>query len=456
MNDIVIKLENISKTYTLYERNVIDRLKDAFIPGKNPRSRKFEALKNINLEIRKGEILGIIGRNGAGKSTLVNIISGITPPSTGTVFTKGIIVPLLDLGGGLNPAYTGKENIFYYCAMQGMHKNEIEKIYDDIVEFSELEDFINVPVKKYSRGMKARLAFALSINIDPDILILDEVLSVGDELFKRKCFLKMEEFFKSGKTILFISHSLPSIAEICNSVLLLHKGEIVITGPSNLVIPRYRKLLITSEHEKEKILQNINSLEKNPHKKQQIIRKNSRLTLENQLSPQLKKDADMEADDSFFIKGFVSKVQRKIIYKRINIKNLKLSDNEGNQVNHILPDRKFTLSFDLIFKDEIEKAQILTSLYTDKQKNIAGYWLPDKNSSIEKVKSGDTMSFQLEINNNLVPGIYGIKIIIRGILNDAIQEVACFFDVLIFKVLPVRHYKNCTGVIHFFSDSKIE
>ncbi len=243
MDDIVINLTDVSKTYYLYDRNFVDRFKDTFLPGKKKRYRQFDALKNISLSVNRGEILGIIGGNGAGKSTLLKIISGITQPTSGDVNVSGRIIPLLELGGGFNPEYTGRENIYFYCSLMGLHKEEIDLIYDEIVDFSEIIDFIDVPLKKYSSGMKARLAFSVSINIDPDILILDEVLAVGDQKFRKKCFSRMDQIFKSGKTILFVSHDVASIKRICTKAVLLNKGSLVAIDSTDCIVKMYNELL---------------------------------------------------------------------------------------------------------------------------------------------------------------------------------------------------------------------
>lgn len=222
--DIVISLKGISKKYNLYN-NKLDRLKESLHPRRKQYHRDFYALKNINLEVKRGEVLGIIGKNGSGKSTLLKIISNILTPTSGIVEIKGKVVALLELGAGFNPEFSGMENIYFYCSLLGFDRKQTDEIVDEIIGFAELGDYINQPVKTYSSGMKARLGFAVSVNVDPDILILDEVLAVGDELFRRKCYARMESFFKGGKTILFVSHEANSINELCSRAILLDRGR---------------------------------------------------------------------------------------------------------------------------------------------------------------------------------------------------------------------------------------
>ncbi|MBB2181921.1 ABC transporter ATP-binding protein [Lachnospiraceae bacterium MD1] len=217
--------------FNLMERKV-DNLKEYFIRMiKNElRYQEFWALKDITFSVNKGDRLGILGLNGAGKSTLLKIIAGVLKATEGTVSIKGKIVPLLELGAGFDPQYTGAENIYLYGAVLGYPKDFIKEKYDEIIAFSELGDFINVPVKNYSSGMKARLGFSIATVVDPDILILDEVLSVGDAKFRKKSEKKIKSMFDKGVTVLFVSHSLEQVNRLCNRAILLEKGKLITQG----------------------------------------------------------------------------------------------------------------------------------------------------------------------------------------------------------------------------------
>jgi len=202
----------------------------------------FYALKNINLEIKKGESVGIIGRNGSGKTTLLRIIAGIYKPTSGKVYVKGRIMPIIELGAGFDMELTGKENIFLNGLLLGMTRREIEKKYDEIVEFSGLKDFINSPLRTYSSGMILRLGFSVATAINPDIILLDEVFAVGDEEFKKKCIAKIKEFKENGSTFLFVSHNMNAIKEICEMAILIEKGKIIMYTQKEEVIKCYLKL----------------------------------------------------------------------------------------------------------------------------------------------------------------------------------------------------------------------
>jgi len=254
-SNVAIKVQNLSKIYKLYQEPM-DRLKEALNPFKKSYHVDFHAVKNVDLEVKRGETVGIIGRNGSGKSTLLKIITGVLTPSSGRVTVRGRISAILELGAGFNPEMSGLENIYLSNSINGMSKKDTDKKIDEIIEFAELGEFIYQPLKTYSSGMKARLAFAVAINIDPDILIVDEALAVGDAAFQRKCFARMEQIREAGATILFVSHSEASIVSLCNRAVWLSNGEKIIEGEPKLVTGLYmknanKKVIDKKEIEKE-------------------------------------------------------------------------------------------------------------------------------------------------------------------------------------------------------------
>lgn len=221
----------------------VDNLKEYLIKKvkRQMKYNEFWALKDINFQLEKGDRLGILGLNGAGKSTLLKILAGVLKPTEGKYTTKGRIVPLLELGAGFESQYTGVENIFLYGSMLGYPKEFIQEKYQEIIEFSELGDFINVPIKNYSSGMKSRLGFAIATVVEPDILILDEVLAVGDAKFKKKCEAKINSMLDKGVTVLFVSHSLPQVQRVCNRAILLEKGRLIADGSIEEVSALYEE-----------------------------------------------------------------------------------------------------------------------------------------------------------------------------------------------------------------------
>ncbi len=239
MTEIAIKVENLSKIYPLYDKH-IDRLFEIFHPLRKKFHHEFNALKDVSFEVNKGETIGIIGRNGAGKSTLLKILTGVLTPSSGTVQVNGRVSSLLELGTGFNPELTGLENIYFNGTINGFSKKEIDSKIDDIKSFADIGEYLNQPIKMYSSGMLARLGFAVAINVEPDILIIDEALSVGDIRFQVKCFKKLEEFRKQGKTFIFVSHVVNEIVRLCLKTIWMDKSEIRAFGKSKEIINDYR------------------------------------------------------------------------------------------------------------------------------------------------------------------------------------------------------------------------
>ncbi len=231
MRKPVLKLEKVGMKFNLSSEKV-DSLKEYFIKfmKRDIHYDEFWALKDVSFELEKGDRLGILGLNGAGKSTLLKVIAGVYNPTEGSIQRKGLIAPLIELGAGFDPQYTGAENIYLYGSVLGFSKKFIAEKYDEIVEFSGLEKFINVPLKNYSSGMKSRLGFAIATIVEPDILILDEVLSVGDAKFRKKSEKKVTEMFDRGVTVLFVSHNTSQVLRLCNKAILLEHGKIIASG----------------------------------------------------------------------------------------------------------------------------------------------------------------------------------------------------------------------------------
>lgn len=254
MNNRIIKVAGISKKYKFGRKQPYLTLRDSIsYLFKNPFSNlrrkgqndnglkddEFWALKNISFDVNKGEIIGIIGRNGAGKSTLLKILSRITPPTAGEIILRGRVASLLEVGTGFNQELTGRENIFLNGAILGMSRAEIKAKFNDIVEFADIDKFLDTTVKHFSSGMYMRLAFAVAAHLEPEILIVDEVLAVGDTAFQKKCLGKMEDVSKEGRTILFVSHNMDAIKRLCERAILLEKGQIKMIGKTKDVIDEY-------------------------------------------------------------------------------------------------------------------------------------------------------------------------------------------------------------------------
>lgn len=233
-----IIIQDISKKYRLYS-NKTERLIASLLPSKMSNDADFFALRNVSLTAYEGDIIGVLGKNGSGKSTLLKIIAGITTPTSGKCNVYGKVIPLIELGAGFHPDLTGRENIFFYTSILGFKHKEISEIVEEVIAFAEIGRFIDQPIRTYSSGMKARLSFSVSIFIDPDILIVDEILSVGDESFNKKSNAKIMSLFKSGKTILLVTHQIAAVERLCNRAVLLDKGLLKLDGTPAEVIKMY-------------------------------------------------------------------------------------------------------------------------------------------------------------------------------------------------------------------------
>ncbi|WP_300347819.1 ABC transporter ATP-binding protein [Clostridium sp.] len=248
-----IEIRNLCKNYKVYDSNV-SKIRNILNPFSKKNIDEFKALSDVSFYVNKGEILGIIGNNGAGKSTLLKILTGVSYASSGEVKVNGRVSSLLELGTGFNPELTGEENIFFNGSLMGLTKEEVERVKDEIIDFADIGEFISQPVKNYSSGMYARLAFAVAININPDILIVDEILSVGDISFQKKCVDKFNEFKESGKTVIYVSHGLETVKEFCERVVWLDNGRVKEIGTAfDIVENYYENLMNSTSNEEEKI-----------------------------------------------------------------------------------------------------------------------------------------------------------------------------------------------------------
>jgi len=239
---VAVSAENIHKAYSLQKNKTFKEFLPALFSGQNLTNR-FEALKGINFELEKGQSLGILGANGSGKSTLLKLIAGVTKPSDGRITVNGTVAPLIELGAGFHPELTGRENVYLNGSILGKRKKEMDKLFKGIVDFAQLWDFIDQPVKHYSSGMYMRLAFSVAVSETPDILLVDEILAVGDTNFQKKCLSRIKEFEKSGSTLIMVSHSTQQLANYCSLGLVLNSGKQIYYGPIEEAIKKYIQII---------------------------------------------------------------------------------------------------------------------------------------------------------------------------------------------------------------------
>ncbi len=404
MNDnISIDIKNLSKKYKLYP-SAVARLKEMANPSNKTYHTEFWALRDINLEITKGSTFAIVGQNGSGKSTLLQIISGIIKPSSGEIDIRGRISALLDLGAGFHQEFTGRENVFMQGALMGISKHEMNQHFDDIAGFADIGDFLDQPVKTYSSGMYLRLAFATAININPDILIIDEVLAVGDDMFKRRCYRKIQQFQEDGKTILFVSHNLPTVTSICNRAMLLDKGEMITLGTPKEIVHRYSRLLAEREAEYIKQLQGGNQQDYETKEVSQ-----------NEVST-----------DNNFGTG------------EAEITNFQILDSENKQTTVLETGEKYRFRFIVHFKKDVPKPDIGMNILTLTGLEIFGICPMVAKNPMGPVKANSAVTTEFVLTINLNPGEYSVNVNVAEHYPSERVFLTRHLDIQTFKVVGER------------------
>lgn len=366
MSDTVVSVRNLTKMYKLYDKPM-DRLKESLGLTKSKCYKEHYALNDISFEIKKGETVGIIGTNGAGKSTILKIITGVLNPTDGEVVINGRISALLELGAGFNMEYTGIENVYLNGAMIGFSREEIDAKLDAILDFADIGDFVYQPVKTYSSGMFVRLAFAVAINIEPEILIVDEALSVGDVFFQAKCYRKFEEFKKMGKTILFVSHDLGSINKYCDRAILLNKGQKVKEGPPKEIIDIYKKILV-NQYDEDETEENI---AENTETKETKVEEVKASTGEASTEEVYKEKMQQNPDVSDYGNGSAEIIDFAVL------------DENGQITNTVESGTESTVVMKVRFNKEIENP-----IFAYTVRDIMGVELVGTNSMYEKIDTG--------------------------------------------------------------------
>jgi lipopolysaccharide transport system ATP-binding protein len=454
-----IELKSVGKTFKLYEKRA-DKAFELLNPFRVQRHRSFRALNNISLEVEKGSVLGIVGANGSGKSTLLKVISGIITPSSGEVRIDGRLVPLIELGAGFNPEFTGLENIYFYNSINGISKSETDAMLDDIVEFAEIDDFITQPLKVYSSGMYARLAFAVSINIKPDILILDEVLSVGDEMFRRKCFNRMNRFFKGDKTVLFVSHSTNNINQLCTRCIWLNNGELILDGPPKLVTAMYNRFINSRDEAIPSLLEEIRVLNEDNALKSGIYDEvNGRGKAGDEWLDRGKKaegrnaaqsgNTDKEMPKAHLIPGLLPKSTFVERHFELDIEDIHMTTLQGERVNVLLSGDEYHCHHTVRFKEPLTNFFFCIQIDSE-----SGFILGSKNSQwIQSTVAGEDYHVEWRFRCNLLDGTYFVSLAVFTMTDHGTRELARVTDALAFKTIQPRDHRDDGIVLMDFKPS---
>ncbi len=364
--DIAVDIRSVSKIYRISHEK-IPSLKNTIIRGRRTRYEEFLALDDVSLSIKHGQTVGIIGPNGSGKSTLLKLISRIIIPTKGEVVVNGHLSALLELGAGFHPDLTGRENIYINAAILGMKKREVDAKLDEIIAFSELEKFIDTPVKNYSSGMYMRLGFSVAINVNPDVLLVDEVLAVGDQSFQAKCFDVIHDFMKRGKTIIIVSHDLETISDICSQVVFLKDGKIHDMGKPFQTVSKYRAFV--EEIEKERIVEHQRNARQKVFKS--VIEENRKILDGDEISRLSNLSVDGKTINRFGSGG-------------ARVENIRILDKEGEEIDYCKYGEDISIAYDVLFHENVETPIFGIRITDHKSDTIYG-----TNTRLNRIKSGN-------------------------------------------------------------------
>lgn len=429
MQEKVIEIKDVTKTYKLYNKPS-DRLRENFSITHKNYHRDHDALQGISLDVYKGECVGIIGTNGSGKSTLLKIVTGVVAPTSGTLEIKGKISALLELGAGFNQEYTGIENIYLNGTMVGFTKEEMDGKLQSIIDFADIGEFINQPVKTYSSGMFARLAFAVAINVDPDILIVDEALSVGDIFFQSKCYQKFMDLKEAGKTILFVSHDLGSIIKYCDRSLLIHHGKQIAVGKSSEIVDIYKKILVNQFDEKdvEKLLNKENP-EENDNKE------NSE---HEDAADEINETENLQTNELDGIwKNQMLNNSNAVTYGNgvADIIDYAIIDENGKLNFSISKGSNFSIRMKIQFYQDVKQPIFAYTLKDVKGTEITGTNTMLEKQTIDQVKAGEIVTVNFDQNMCLQSGNYLLALGCTGFENGNFTVYSRLYDVCNLQVV---------------------
>lgn len=430
---VMIEITDLHKDYKMYRRKK-DRLLEAILPSYS-NHQTFSAINGLNLILKKGEVLGILGKNGAGKSTLLKMITGVVTPTSGTIKVNGKISSLLELGAAFNSELTGIENIYQHGQVMGLTNEQIEATKQDIIDFADIGDHLYQPVKTYSSGMFARLAFACAINVDPDILIVDEVLSVGDMAFQLKCFKKFEQFKERGKTILFVTHSITDVIRNCTRTIIIDSGKKIFDGSVKDGVEKYKKIIVGLDKKEE---QEENKVEKQAEKELEAKPKNKSVL---QTKGEWKKNYEINPNIIEYGNG------------KADVVDFGIFDTDGNVLTSIENDKDVVLKSKIVFNEKV-----IDPIFTMTVKDFKGLDMMGTNTLVEKIvtgtyEKGDTAIVEFKQKISLSPNRYTLSFSCTHFNgNGELEVLSRKYDALL---VEITSNKDCVGLYRLDSDINI-
>lgn len=449
-NDVeaIISLDNVNKMFPIY-KSPHYRFLQMLSPARDKERwyKKFLALRDISIEIGRGETFGIVGRNGSGKSTLLQIICGILSPTSGTVGVKGRIAALLELGAGFNPEFTGRENVFLNGTVLGLTKEEVGERFDEIAAFADIGDYIDQPVKSYSSGMYVRLAFAVAIHVTPDILIIDEALSVGDEAFQRKCFARINSLRDSGVTILFVSHSAGIVTELCNRALLLDRGEVLALGPPREVVAKYHKMLFAPQDKVAEIRQRLRA---------ESLGGGALPAVQEAIESGVEKPSVTEQEDhAYFDEQMRPSSTVHYVSHGVEIIDPHLETLSGRRVNVLTAEHDYVYCYDAEFSESAAGVRFGMMIKTVSGFEIGGGANVLQQDAISLVDRGNRAKVKFRFTCRLASGAYFMNAGVVGVVGEEETFLCRQVDVAMFRVMPDPK-RIATGLVNFGITPEVE
>jgi len=456
--DFSIRVEGLSKRYELYAQPA-DRLKQMILPRVQRAVRRparnyfseFWAVRDVSFDVRKGETVGIVGRNGSGKSTLLQMICGTLNPTLGTVAVNGRVAALLELGAGFNPDFTGRESVRLSGLLYGLSEQELNARFDAILDFAEIGDFIDQPIKTYSSGMYVRLAFSVAINVSPDVLVVDEALSVGDEAFQRKCFARIDAIRDAGATVLFVSHATGTVIELCDRAILLDEGEMIADGTPMFVVPRYHKLLYSPSDKAVAVREAIKqeSIAGNASGALSAIQPRDRCESLDGV-PETVKDVEIrEVEESaYFDEAMTPRSTVHYQSRGASITVPRIETRMGRQVNVLSPGREYIYTYDVLFQAAAVGVRLGMMIKTITGLELGGAATAPNPASGMFVPAGQRLQARFRFRAMLAPGVYFMNAGVTAAEPEGETYLDRIIDVLMFRVTHDAD-RIATGTVDF-------
>lgn len=424
----IISARAVGKAFPVYSRPH-HRLLQMLAPQSSRRwYREFQALHDVSFIIPPGQTVGIVGRNGSGKSTLLQILCGTLSPSAGEIQVQGRVAALLELGAGFSPDFTGRENVYLNATVLGLTRREVDERFDDIAAFADIGEFIEQPVKTYSSGMYVRLAFAVAIHVEPDVLVIDEALAVGDEAFQRKCFARIEAIREAGATVLFVSHSAGTVIELCDRVLLLDAGELIADGPPRQVVALYQKLLYAPAARVRELREQI--------RRDPATALSSGAMPVEATTPPVAAAARHEGPEPYFDASLQPSSTLAYESQGASIEDPHLETLEGHRVNVLIAGREYAYRYHVSFERAAAGVRCGMMMRTITGVEVCGAVSATPERAFPVVDASERLEVEFRFRCQLAPGVYFLNAGVLGLLEEGEAYLDRRIDVAMFRVLP--------------------